>query len=583
MADSQLPVREIVEQARIVCTGAMQAYKLPNRINRLAERAIATRNSFTQRFKNLLSRTAEDQKQDEAHDYFTQTLRHALDMLQRQRVLPYDKCATANCANILDSSAAFITPPVVPPSSAQAEPTSVLPNVFAHLDIETCEEIEWSLSFPCPPKKTKQSAKKSKHQKKGSLKDVSQFNDVRMRIFCFFTDLHKLREEAMDLWKEYKDGAQQLIPVAMATNAALVLAERMELDLLVFLNLEGKSSKDADVFFCGVASPYSTILGSMSSVSLGKINLTDPAAVAHLPNNQDWFCDMGIILSKLASALIVRKREKRRFCDVQALELTGKLKYGDAVEIWPRVQTMQFALLHSSCYPDLIFHSKAFLQLTNLDRLMTPILMDTIVRHEQLWGSPHVMPRSVSVDEISRALLRLEDGHVGAAALLGCAIIQDLNSLFGSSNAVAHDELLRYAAESRAIIALSQIDLPPPFPPDAIVWHQNDKCFPSQYPNAAILSRTEAFLGWISRKEPSSSSHLQDSEISMMAWTGVSYWTNYPYRMQNETNAQPGAGIYRSIICLSIGILLECGQKIPLLAVTCYTTWLWPVSKLAYA
>lgn len=168
-----------------------------------------------------------------------------------------------------------------------------------------------------------------------------------MRILFFFDGLQELRFQLTIMWKIK---AVDPIAFAMAFNAALALAEQMEIELLHDLFPNDGDYEKLNFQFCGVKSAYSMITALLDTAIRG-YNAADyggypfeaDPAVIFTPINYFW-SDVGMTLSKLSAALVRRKVEKKTAKDyLLQRELLGLEKAGCMV--WPRVETMEMLFL----------------------------------------------------------------------------------------------------------------------------------------------------------------------------------------------------------------------------------------------
>lgn len=83
VAGRNMPVREVLVQARLIRASSSPLCKIPAGVVKLAERAISGRQTRTEHFKTMHPSAA-----DGTHTFFTTTLRQALDMLEQRCILP---------------------------------------------------------------------------------------------------------------------------------------------------------------------------------------------------------------------------------------------------------------------------------------------------------------------------------------------------------------------------------------------------------------------------------------------------------------------------------------------------------------
>lgn len=84
VADWQLPVREIIEQARVICDSTSSTSVLPRAVFKAAKRAIKTRENFGILHRKVVTGDGDHQNQNDSHAHFTHVLKSALDILVEQ-------------------------------------------------------------------------------------------------------------------------------------------------------------------------------------------------------------------------------------------------------------------------------------------------------------------------------------------------------------------------------------------------------------------------------------------------------------------------------------------------------------------
>lgn len=86
VSNLNVPVKEIISQARCICVSQQPLLQLPLAIARFAQRAIDVRRSFTARFSAIPIDGATDQAlvaSNETHQHFTRVLEEALQLLEK--------------------------------------------------------------------------------------------------------------------------------------------------------------------------------------------------------------------------------------------------------------------------------------------------------------------------------------------------------------------------------------------------------------------------------------------------------------------------------------------------------------------
>lgn len=244
----------------------------------------------------------------------------------------------------------------------------MLHNVFAGLELEDCAEDQ--------APQVSDSHLEAKRGKSSPQHDaaVVEIEDDDMRIEGFFEDLWELRSQVLKLWQQWSDDEMGLLPVAMATNAAIALAEQMEHELFAAILPDGDSIAKINTPFLGVASGYSTLLGYMTkvprgmSVDISKICLSDTSL---------FFMDMAVILSKIAAGF-KRHSKSDTFAGLREAMAKGKLSEDSEQYLWPPIETLEAMCIRTTFFkPDVdtnfLMQSATFHSLARKDDFLAPL------------------------------------------------------------------------------------------------------------------------------------------------------------------------------------------------------------------
>lgn len=326
--------------------------------------------------------------------------------------------------------------------------TPELHNLFSALEFEDCVNVEGSATQEHRPNKNKTLPL---HIDDGM--DVITAEDIFMRVDCFFDDLSNMQDHVIDLWKRYRHGDIDVVAAAMSTNAALTFAEQMETELLEFLEPNFPASQmTSTVPISGVLSTPGRFLQHIFTEPDYEWPL-DPINACAV-NNDGYFLDIIVILSKLTNALWRRELD---------FEAQGQLKKEERVhKWWPRVETLETIFITQSAVPELAMQVQGFDDMKAKDEFLTPMIIDTILRAEQLraWKWPH---RAALKDPFTRSLIQFTTGGaISTVAVLGCSIIYELQLLMGNSTAALFKTLQGLAHETAAQIDPAESH---PFPP----------------------------------------------------------------------------------------------------------------------
>lgn len=373
------------------------------------------------------------------------------------------------------------------PSTAKStseSPTDVteVQNVFIHLEVEDCEEADWALHVPPQPQETKQSD--TANAKPGDGFDIAPFfghidrREIAMQVGCFFRDIEVLRLQVLDLWIMYKSGKVDLIAVTMATNAAISIAGQMDRDFLDYLHTTYDPKEFEAAPYLGLDSAYSEITGVGISAILNRGCLVFDPASAFGPKGHYWFSDIAIILSKFGCAMAARRAENLTTRGLCGPYPPPKEKCYDWSVIFPRVETLEMSFLTMSTEPDLAFEDRDFQDLKKLDKFLTSILIDIVLRHETMdYAEDHFSAsRAFPPDELSRSILALERGDgFGAAAILGCSILRDLHDLLGDKRTKPYDLMCAEMNKSWNSVKYAKVDYEKLETTKELLWPKSDR------------------------------------------------------------------------------------------------------------
>jgi hypothetical protein len=293
-------------------------------------------------------------------------------------------------------------------------------NAFAGLEIGVPAEIDQHIQEDGIQNLSKaDDVLPSKANASAPISLVSEAADVCIKIMCFFEDLNQLYYQVMALWEDFDAGARDMEPVAMATNAAIALAGQMETDLLTDLFPIEKPVEKSISTYAGVKSPYAAIIGLLMSSVVG-VSDDMPTIWPELLFGEQgpaFFCDMALTLSKVSRAMIERKKQKRTLKDACALIGTNKPLFS----FFPMVETLEVTLL-LYCVDTSFIDGPNFGGFNLQDRYLTAVLLEYCVRHESLVYNKFPQ-RTYWIDQAMVAFAKLDEGKVGAAAILSCLIL----------------------------------------------------------------------------------------------------------------------------------------------------------------
>lgn len=302
--------------------------------------------------------------------------------------------------------------------------------------MEDCEDYEQvAQHLDAPGKKTAKAPAKSPF---GMLpddpSDIVDADDVCMRIFCFFEDVNKLRSQLKEIWRSYSQDSHQLIAATMATNAAIAIIDQMEKELLESLPSESALLEAFNMPSFSRAAPYMAIIGILAADTFG-IGVLDPvAACSEL--GKFWLFDIALIVAKCSRGFIERFQSQGSLTQVKAnaKKRGGKWQMPPGWKAYPHIWSLRATALRTSKWADQLLNHPAFDAFEACDELLTPILMDTYLRREQLDAESSIPAGPVRhTDQLTTSLLELFQTGMSTAVVFGVAAMYDIHSALGDS------------------------------------------------------------------------------------------------------------------------------------------------------
>lgn len=243
----------------------------------------------------------------------------------------------------------------------------------------------------------------------------------------------KLRQQVKDLWRDHIAGRSSLTAAAMATNAAIALANQMEKELFDSIELKEKLGNGASTVYHPLPTKYGELIAIVIANICGETSgmVLDP--VSALGDNADyWLFDIALIMIKLQAGFVLRNKQQG---SVSAHKLKGAspVKSGQTkFRFWPHVETLEFFLLTYCVCPGLAMKSPKFTGLKRMDDYMTPLLIDTILRtlHLQNMDATRAPSTIMHLDEATSRIAN--DYDLGPTTLWSATILHDLHLMLGT-------------------------------------------------------------------------------------------------------------------------------------------------------
>ena len=287
----------------------------------------------------------------------------------------------------------------------------------------------------------------------------------------------------------------------MATNVAIAFAEQLEKDLLG--ELFGHPLPPIMPYtFVGLPSSYAAIVGKVfqshsdEALETGYgVDLRVGMVLA--PETDVIRCKYAFLLNRMSGALCARKDSK----DSSFFDLRWQLEREDErtkpFNIYLAILGIKLSLILWAEDVETFLEDEGVQALDNLDELLVPIISSIFLRDEMLEASSQA-PRTRRCDAITSAVRNLENGCVGAAALLSVAILDDLNTILDAhSRQQIFEALQGCVKQSKTFVSLGSDN---ELLPNVAVWLSADLHAPATIANLPICADAN-WDGWKSWHE----------------------------------------------------------------------------------
>ncbi|CZR50271.1 uncharacterized protein PAC_00143 [Phialocephala subalpina] len=214
-----LPTIQLVKQAKAIAASPKNI-KVPIIIQRLLHQAIGARKRCTNWFTNMLAkneeRAEELDKSNHTHENFIKVLEMTYDILEPCFEMPKQQPARAAMVADVDDDGNEVI------------------NRFEILEMEDIDEA----AYDSLPSVTPQS-----NPKVGKLElEIDVDADLPFMAFCFYEDLHRMRNFLIGTWFQVREGKLNYMAAALTTNVGMELVRKAEQELVrMFPGLEGGS------------------------------------------------------------------------------------------------------------------------------------------------------------------------------------------------------------------------------------------------------------------------------------------------------------------------------------------------------
>jgi hypothetical protein len=208
-----LATGDIITQAGIIAIHKKPAIKVPLVIQGVLRRAIRARKRCTLWFQKMTSESSKEEYEasNSSHQHFIHVLERALEILEPC----FEKCKPAASKSKQPGSADNHQIP---------ELSSSISNRFENLEVEDSADQNLDINASEAAVSTMPTTKLPQNQNKVVTifeLERSMDEDLQFRVYCFFEDLHRVREFLIQTWHRFADGKIDLVTVCQYPSSPM--------------------------------------------------------------------------------------------------------------------------------------------------------------------------------------------------------------------------------------------------------------------------------------------------------------------------------------------------------------------------
>lgn len=347
------------------------------------------------------------------HGYFADTLDKAVGMLQK---LDAEMITKKNQPDIAIHEA--------------------MNNSFALLKVEDIETAEDVVSHFQGPSKAKDPNGKLTPQvfEPDFSKDDDKFLEMRLRVHCFFEDLHTMQEHIPGIWTQYKERQIDLVTASFIIDSAICLMHEAENELIAswpdcqpykrYKPTSFNSYKSLSRFF----GPEDSFLDDHAPEQLDE--LASPASLpnelsAHIFTDSYWTCF--------------------KFTHSQtAGSLTRKLD-----TFFPRVQRLPMYCRETPA----VFNDEIFQARDKADEAITQIILDALVNLRMVSLMAEDLGHRLStIDSFTLAISYLSECNVTTNAVFAVTVMKNIHRILAEDSSRPYDDAKALAEKCKRLL-----------------------------------------------------------------------------------------------------------------------------------
>ncbi|RDI78406.1 hypothetical protein Vi05172_g11604 [Venturia inaequalis] len=212
----KIPVQEIVRQVEIIAGSGQKSICMPPSVTRILRRAITARKQCAAWFQTT---DTSNSLANDSHQYFIDVLEKAASDIAAEPDHRSSPISKDGPKDILTSTQNYYSSL----ASGQSHDIEDSDIAMSQLAIDDMHMTMYKASDVAGDVKSRRTIYQAEEDAQSAL---------AFKIYCFFEDLHILREELKRIWTSYKDGKMSIIGATIITTAVIELVSRTEKELI---------------------------------------------------------------------------------------------------------------------------------------------------------------------------------------------------------------------------------------------------------------------------------------------------------------------------------------------------------------
>jgi hypothetical protein len=336
----------------------------------------------------------------------------------------------------------------------------IISNRFALLEVEDFDDAEDVVSHFEKSSKTMKSNTNTTPQivEPDFSKDDDVFYEMKLRVLCFFDDLHVIQENLQEIWRGYKSGETDLVTVTMTTNAVLSLVEQAEKELTDSWPVSQR---------CKRFKPKPENWYQCLALFFGPKNMDNQNS--HTGDELDELVTPLSSLNALADYIYADS-----FWTILKFSRGIKDNYNAKNIKVPNIpRIVRFPIYCREARE--VFNTKKFRTRDKEDEALTQLLLDTF--HNEFLLRKEIipkMPRLAVFDEFTNAMLKIWELKLSTHTVFAATVMKDIHRILDMGVTRPYDEAKALAEDCERLIWHTTPSAPKGFGP---IWQDSDMEF----------------------------------------------------------------------------------------------------------